>query len=179
MNLSSIIEQFRSQCQALGLEPTEDWLYASIEAQKLLHIKGDALHTSYPISTSKNPPSCIEDSFGTPWGMHKIGEKIGNGAPLGSVFRGRIPSGMAYWEEPEEEQAKSLITTRILRLHGLEPGVNQGPGRDTFERYVYIHGTNKEDAIGTPASKGCLQMTNEDVIELFDTIQEDSLLWIQ
>jgi lipoprotein-anchoring transpeptidase ErfK/SrfK len=110
--------------------------------------------------------------------MHKVKEKIGNEAPLGSVFRGRIWSGTTYWEEPDEEQIKNLITTRILRLHGLEPGLNQGRGHDSFERYIYIHGTNQEAAIGTPSSQGCIQMGNEDIMELFAAIPEDTLVWI-
>ena len=51
-------------------------------------------------------------------------------------------------------ETANLITTRILRIVGLEHGLNKGEGIDTFERYVYIHGTNKEDRLGQPASSG-------------------------
>jgi lipoprotein-anchoring transpeptidase ErfK/SrfK len=50
---------------------------------------------------------------------------------------------------------------------------------DTFRRYVYIHGTNHEENIGRPASSGCLQLSNDDVIELFDQISEGTHLLIQ
>ncbi len=94
------------------------------------------------------------------------------------VFRGRVPTGKRYWEEPAAEQERNLITTRILRLRGLEEGVNRGPGVDTFDRYVYIHGTNHEDCLGQPASAGCVLLSNRDVEELFDSVDIGSLVLI-
>jgi len=38
------------------------------------------------------------------------------------------------------------------------------------DRYIYIHGTNREDLIGTPASAGCVCLRNADVTELYDLI---------
>lgn len=94
------------------------------------------------------------------------------------VFRGRVATGKRYWEESGEEQQKNLITTRILRLRGLEPAHNSGPGLDSFERYIYIHGTNHEERLGTPASGGCILLSNKDVEELFDSVDLDSLILI-
>jgi hypothetical protein len=95
------------------------------------------------------------------------------------VFEGRIPIGFIANECSLEKQNCNLITSRILRLDGLEPGVNRGGRLDTFRRYVYIHGTNHEENIGRPASSGCLQLSNDDVIELFDQISEGTHLLIQ
>ena len=53
-------------------------------------------------------------------------------------------------------------------LEGLEPGVNSGPGVDSHARYIYIHGTNQEHLLGKPVSHGCIRMSNDDVVELFD-----------
>ena len=103
---------------------------------------------------------------------------IGEGEPPGTVFRGRVSSGTRYWEESEEEQRKNLITTRIIRLRGLEPGVNLGPGVDTFDRYVYIHGTNHEDRLGRPASAGCVLLSNGDIQELFESVDLGSIVMI-
>jgi len=33
-------------------------------------------------------------------------------------------------------------------LTGLEPGFNQGGNRDSFNRFIYIHGTHEEGLIG-------------------------------
>jgi lipoprotein-anchoring transpeptidase ErfK/SrfK len=76
-------------------------------------------------------------------------------------------------------KAKNLITTRILRLRGLEDGVNRGNGIDSYDRYIYIHGTNHEDRIGSPSSSGCLQLANQDVLQLHDLAEEGMHLWIE
>jgi lipoprotein-anchoring transpeptidase ErfK/SrfK len=36
---------------------------------------------------------------------------------------------------------------------------------------VYIHGTNHEDKIGTPAGHGCVRMKNADLLELFEQVK--------
>lgn len=96
--------------------------------------------------------------------------------PLGMVFESREPIGTFYWEM--ENLEKTYITSRILRLQGLEEGLNKGAGCDTFERYIYIHGTNKEDLVGTPASAGCINMKNQDVIDLYNQVAENTLVII-
>ena len=97
--------------------------------------------------------------------------------PLGAVFE-EASLSLRYWECSEDKQAKNLITTRILRLMGLQEGLNLGGSVDTFERYVYIHGTNHEDRLGKPSSSGCLQMSNDEVSELFDVVPLGSHLYI-
>jgi UDP-N-acetylmuramate--alanine ligase len=67
-------------------------------------------------------------------------------------------------------RADDLILTRILTLEGLEEGVNRGPGHDSLARYIYIHGTNHEDALGRPVSHGCVRMANADMIDLFERL---------
>ena len=37
-------------------------------------------------------------------------------------------------------------------------------------RYIYIHGTNHEDALGQPVSHGCVRMANADMIDLFERL---------
>jgi lipoprotein-anchoring transpeptidase ErfK/SrfK len=132
----------------------------------------------YSISTSKNPPSCRADSYGTPTGLHAIADRIGQDTPEGMVFKGRVATGQLYGEVAPEDAARNLITSRILRLRGLEPGNNCGEGCDSYERYIYIHGTNHEDRIGQPFSGGCVEMRNHEVIELFDQVDEGDLVWI-
>ena len=72
------------------------------------------------MSSSRRPQSCKENSLGTPWGLHEICEKIGGGEEMGMVFEGRKPIGLKYSECDEEKRSKNLITTRILRLRGLQ-----------------------------------------------------------
>jgi lipoprotein-anchoring transpeptidase ErfK/SrfK len=40
-----------------------------------------------------------------------------------------------------------------------------------MRRYIYIHGTPDEAALGSPASHGCIRMRNRDVIELCDRVR--------
>ena len=75
-----------------------------------------------------------------------------------------------------EADAGDLITSRILRLEGLEPGINQGPGCDSYERYIYFHGTNHEDQLGQAVSIGCIRMANADIIAVFDRVQDGDLV---
>lgn len=144
-----------------------------------MFFQGCALHKSYTISTSRRPPSNVKDSLGTPRGLHEIAERIGAGAPPGIVFKARVPTGRHFSELPADEQARNLVTTRILWLRGLEPGVNAGGDVDTHARYIYIHGTNHEEKLGTPASSGCVQMANTDIIELYDQVRVGDLVWIE
>ena len=141
-----------------------------IEAEKVL--------MRYTVSTSLKVPSCIADSNGTPTGLHAIADKIGNGQPAGMVFKGRVPTGKHFSEYRGEAAERNLITSRILRLRGLQPGKNAGPGCDSYQRYIYIPGSNHEERIGQPFSGGCVEMRNADVIELFDRVNKGDLVWI-
>ncbi len=138
-----------------------------------------ALRQSYVVSTSVRPPSNVKASLGTPRGLHQIAEKIGAGAPPGTVFRGRVNAGKHFNELDEQENAKSLITTRILWLRGLEPGVNAGGDVDTHDRYIYIHGTNRESRLGSPCSAGCVHMNNIEIVGLFDEVRTGDVVWIE
>ena len=170
-------EGVKQRCKALSIIHTFRQLIVSIQHQELVLIHNDKLQRTFSISTSKNPPSCVENSFGTPLGLHALAEKIGDGEPKGMVFKGRVP--IAHFTEfSPEEQQRNLITTRIIRLRGLEPGYNSGEGCDSYNRYIYIHGTNHEHRIGQPFSGGCIEMRNSEIIELFDTVKEGDLLLI-
>lgn len=150
-----------------------------ISTATLQFYRHGTLVTAYTISTSKRPPSNIKDSLGTPRGLHEIAERIGAGQPPGMVFKARVPTGRHYSEMADAETHPNLITSRILWLRGLEPGVNRGSDVDTYERYVYIHGTNHEDRIGEPLSAGCVLMRNLDIIELYEQVRPGDQVLIE
>lgn len=172
-------ERIRERCATLGIELSHQNAFACLREQKYYLFAGGELEKVYTISSSRRPPCCVENSLGTPLGLHRIAEKIGEGAPAGTVFRGRVSLGKAFWEMPEEEQAKNLITTRILWLDGLEEGRNRGEGIDTHARYVYLHGTNHEERLGTPDSHGCLLFSNADIVDIFNRTASGTLLLIE
>jgi len=105
--------------------PQEPFLVQSIEAQTLMVCKGDAVIGSYDASTARHGCGIREGSFKTPPGIHRIKEKIGAGAPAGRIFKDRIDTGVG-WETGTA--GDNLILTRILRLEGLEEGINKGAG---------------------------------------------------
>lgn len=150
-------------------------LYVNAQSQSLSLVNNQIISSVYLISTSKYGTGSQKDSFKTPLGIHRIVEKIGAGAPPGRIFRDRKDTGNDWHNEITDE---NLILTRILRLEGLEPAVNRGEGIDSFERYIYIHGTNREELIGTPMSHGCICMKNKDIIGLFDTVPENTIVII-
>ncbi|MRR08058.1 MAG: hypothetical protein EG828_14245, partial [Deltaproteobacteria bacterium] len=155
--------------------PDDHFLVASIEEQGLYLCAKDRVDRAYPVSSARLGVGTREDSLKTPPGIHRICEKIGAGAPVGRIFRDREDTG-TDWDHASGEE--NIILTRILRLEGLEPGINKGPGVDTWERYVYIHGTNREEDIGTAFSHGCICMHNTDIVEFFDMVPEGTILYI-
>ena len=76
------------------------------------------------------------------------------------------------WRPGDPAAEEDLVLTRILTLEGWEDGVNRGEGCDSLSRFIYIHGTNHEDRIGEPVSHGCIRMSNADVINLFERVEE-------
>lgn len=165
------MEWVNKTCARLGIKPGERLLVVRIGTATLQFFARGVLVKSYVISTSKRPPSNLKDSLGTPRGLHEIAERIGAGQPPGMVFRSRVPTGRHYSELPDAGSTENLITGRILWLRGLEPGVNRGGNVDTYERYVYIHGTNHEDRIGEPLSAGCVLMRNREIVELYEQVR--------
>ena len=172
-------ERLIQRCKAWAIKPTNQALIVSIGRQEMTFWADGGKASVFAVSTGRNPPSCATDSLGTPTGLHVIADKVGDGEPLGTVFRYRLSLGRRYWEMEPEEQKKNLITTRFMRLRGLEEGHNAGQGRDSYDRLIYIHGTNHENKIGRPNSAGCIEMRNPEVLDLFDRIAEGSLVLIE
>lgn len=173
-------ESIRKLQDQFGLQADEPAIIVSISEQKLLLVKNEEILASYPISSSAYGIGNKAGSNKTPLGTHKISHKIGEGAETGAVFRSRALTGeMAAIYTDDTDVEDDLVTTRIMWLQGMEPGVNQGKGIDSHARYIYIHGTPEEGLIGQPASHGCIRMKNQDVIDLFEQVQEGTLVEIQ
>jgi len=172
-------QPYTHKIQALKIKPSARRLLVSIADQKTELVENDSPIRNFSVSTSLKPPSNQQDSEGTPSGLHRIAEKIGTDAPIGEVFKGRVSIGKRYHQLSAEEQRPNLITTRILWLEGLEPGINQGDNCDSYQRYIYFHGTNHEDKIGQPSSGGCIQLLNQEMTELFDLIEIGDHVFIE
>jgi UDP-N-acetylmuramate--alanine ligase len=169
--LKRVYEKVRPSLSA----PNDLFLVVSIEAQTLFVCREGEVIERYDASTSRFGNGNRENSLKTPLGLHRIIEKFGAGAPAGRVFRDREDTG-EDWDH--SQSGDNLILTRILRMEGLEQGINKGSGVDSYERYIYIHGTGREDLIGTPLSHGCVCLRNLDIIRLFDTVREGTLVYL-
>ena len=142
----------------------------SVKDQQLRVFDGNVEHRAYIISTSKYGTGNEIDSNKTPLGYFEIKEKIGDGEKFGTIFKGRYPVGVFDFSEYSDED---LILSRILWLNGIDP-----ENANTFDRYIYIHGTNHEDSLGQPKSCGCIRMFNEDILELYELLPIGTSIFI-
>ena len=141
---------------------TEHHIVVSVRDQKLALLQKGNLVSTYPISTSKFGLSDRPGSYGTPLGELEIADKIGDGAPAGTVFKDRRRTGEII---PVDAPRRDPIVTRIIWLRGRE-----AQNANAFRRDIYIHGTPEERNIGRPASYGCIRMRSVDIINLYTQV---------
>jgi lipoprotein-anchoring transpeptidase ErfK/SrfK len=151
-----------------------------ISLQRLYLVDNSTIISSYPISSSKYGEGSKQNSFKTPLGSHMIKEMIGDQVPKNTIFISRINTQReAKIIHDQENSDNDYVTTRIMWLDGLEDGKNKGKGVDSYNRYIYIHGTHEEGLIGQKASHGCIRMFNSDVIELFSVVKKGTKVYIR
>lgn len=141
-----------------------------LKTQTLSLMKDGQAVSRYSISSAAAGEGTESGSCKTPVGRFRIRRKIGEGVPVGTIFRGRVPVGV--WHSGERS-ADDLITSRILWLDGLDE-----KNANTFDRYIYIHGTNHEEYLGTSCSHGCIRMRNDDIVSLFSFVSENAFVEI-
>lgn len=162
---------FQTHLAALQVEGTERfgapedavWAWVDPSGQRLVSTVG-----VFPVSTSARGLGNVENSLRTPTGWHRVAARMGEAAEPGERFVSREPVGWipGPWRDAD---GADMILTRILRLEGLESGVNQGSRADgvcvdSWARMIYLHGTNQEQLLGRPASHGCVRMASLDII---------------
>jgi hypothetical protein len=128
---------------------------------------------TYRCSTSKYGIGEKAGSNMTPRGLHRVAKKVGGGWPVGAAWKSRQLIGFTWTDQP-----MTPIAHRIFWLEGLESGFNKGQGIDTYERFVYIHGTGNEPTLGRPDSHGCVHLSANDLLPLYDKLPEGTLVWI-
>lgn len=129
---------------------------------------------SYEISSSAFGLGSKAGSNKTPLGKHAIAKKIGDGVPSGGIFKARAYNGKLA-NIDGDNGGEDLVTTRILWLDGLETS-----NANSFDRYIYIHGTPEENKIGKEnASHGCIRMRNQEVIDLYNVVDAGTAVEIR
>lgn len=146
-------------------------IYISIQDQTLTLTQANGDTRTYPVSTAKNGIGTEPNSYKTPTGNFTIAEKHGHDHHTHTAFCARKPTGTYDPANPQPDS--DLILARILWLDGCDPD-----NANTKDRFIYIHGTNHETLIGTPASQGCIRMKKDDIVELFDLVPEHTPIHI-
>src|SRR6266702_3508117 len=141
---------------------TQHHIVISTREQKLALLDRSNLVAIYPVSTSKFGLGDWPGSSCTPLGKLEIAEKIGDQAPPGAVFKDRRRTGEIV---APDSPGRDPIVSRILWLRGREP-----QNANAFARDIYIHGTPEERNIGLPVSYGCIRMSSNDVIKLYEMV---------
>ncbi len=129
-------------------------------AAQRLTIEGGVQSFSAAISTGLAGLGNENGSGRTPVGRFSIYSRHGEDAPLMTMFRMRRPVGQ--WPQaalPGEDG----ILSRILTLEGEERD-----NANSRARNIYIHGTPDVENLGKPASHGCIRLSPEDMVELFE-----------
>ncbi len=151
-------------------------IFVNSSNQTLYLFKNNSLIFESKVSTSIHGMGCKMNSFKTPTGLHKVSSMIGKGLPAGTLFKNRRPTEKVVKKIPMDNS--DYITSRILRLNGLEEGKNKGGDVDSYNRYIYIHGTPHRNKLGSKQSQGCIRMSDSDVIKLFDLVDHKTLVLI-
>ncbi len=156
------------------------WMVVKTDTQQLNCFEADQMIQSFCVSTAANGLGEQTDSYCTPRGWHRVHSILGLDCPLNSVFVAREWTGEIYTPELDKQAPdRDWILTRIIRLDGLEPGRNRGGSVDSFNRYIYIHGTPDKNPLGAPNSKGCIRMNNHDIIWLAGWAEMGSKVYIK
>jgi len=159
--ISSLLTLFLVSCATVERD-TNSEILISVADQHMLLTKDGIPIKSYPISTSKFGLGSKSGSRRTPLGNMEIAQKIGGGAPSGAVFKSRKRTGEIL---KPNAPGRDPIVTRIMWLTGKD-----SHNRNTYSRYIYIHGTPEEYRIGQAASYGCIRMRSKDIIDLYKRV---------
>lgn len=137
----------------------------------VIHNEKDQVCFECAISSGKAGTGFEEGSRKTPVGRFRIAQKIGDGYSLSAIFRARMYEG--EWDGISSQES-DLILTRILWLDGLEE-----KNANTYSRYIYIHGTNHEDRLGSPVSHGCIRLSRADMLRVYEQVFEGDIVVIK
>lgn len=158
-NLAILLLVFLALQRSADASPT---IIISVPDQRLVVVDNGVLIGHYPVSTSKFGLGDRPSSYATPLGTLEVAAKVGDGAPVGAVFKGRHFTGEVL---RPNAPGRDPIVTRILHLRGLDACNSRA-----FDRGIYIHGTTEERRIGQVASYGCIRMRSRDVVRVFDVV---------
>jgi len=130
------------------------------------------------VSTGVNGFGSTTDSKKTPSGLLKISNKIK--ARDYEVLVGKTPTGKILGPNIDSTRVDDKgrkhiaeVLTSILELKGLE-----NCNSNTYDRSIYLHGTNKEKKLGIKASNGCVRISNGNIKKLMSMVNVGTKVFI-
>jgi len=144
------------------IDPESQVLILAQRFEEGLHIIG-----AWNVSTGKKGLGFVPDSGQTPTGSFKVGNTIeGIGEPIGTIYH-KNSWGHRAAPSLATSQGTAYMTSRLLYIDGCDK-----KNRNTLDRSIVIHGTNREQNLGTADSGGCIRIDNAAVIALSAHIQQ-------
>jgi lipoprotein-anchoring transpeptidase ErfK/SrfK len=153
-NFTSVLQDLQ---QRFPQYSSQQVILVDATTQELLLLEAGQVVGRWVISTAEAGLGSRKGSNQTPLGVHRLAQIL---------------------TAPGARSGEDNVTTRVMWLDGLEPGLNKGGEVDSYQRYIYIHGTDEEGRLGAPASHGCIRMRNQDVADLYERVREDTLVVI-
>lgn len=180
-NLNKIIANFLLEYSAPELslvqkiidaeivKPNEKILYISGKEQMFYLFNKGELVKKGKVSTGAKGFGNETDSGKTATGLMSVAGIVGNGLERGTVLRGLAPTNpritLGDHEKGPKKGHAAEVLTRAITLRGLED-----KNKNVNSRSIYIHGTNREKYLGRAASGGCIRVSNDDIIELAESL---------
>lgn len=173
------------------------FLYLQGKLQKLLVYKQGQLLKTYKVSTGAAGFGNESGSGKTPIGLRTISRKAGADLPdytLMVNLKGVKDTDGQYVILPVCDSLSAEIKRKLINIKNfILPGELSSKEKAIINceahvltralvvdanRGVYIHGTNRENSLGTPLSGGCIRMSNDNVKELFNMTPVGTKIYI-
>jgi lipoprotein-anchoring transpeptidase ErfK/SrfK len=139
---------------------------------------GKNLIGKYSVSTAKKGFGNSVDSDKTSTGLLEVTNKIKG--KNNEVLIGKKPTGKLLGPNVDSNRIDSKgrthvaeVLTGILELDGLEKC-----NENAFSRNIYIHGTNREQFLGSKNSGGCIRVSNAVINELINSLQIGTKVYV-
>jgi hypothetical protein len=144
--------------------------------QQKLYITNDGTpQKEFLVSTAAKGFSNTKDSGKTPLGLCYISKEINADEKYEIIIGGE---GVGKTVGPKEKSTYreghcAEVLTASLVLEGAEKCNENVKGR-----YVYIHGTNREQYLGKQKSGGCIRVSNDAILELTNLLGRGTYVYI-
>ena len=130
------------------------------------------------VSTGSNGFGNTSDDNKTSTGLLRVSGKI-SGKPY-EVLVAKTPTGKILGPnvdsarvDKEGKRHKAEVLTGILELSGLEEC-----NKNTLQRNIYIHGTNKENSLGGKHSGGCIRVSNDVIKKFLSSVDVNTKVYV-